>query len=75
MIPALKNRLCLWLLGESMGAQLLWKLSLLVLVLWGPLGLTKDLALVVQLGPRVGNPGPHILIPSALELGLTAWKQ
>lgn len=46
-----------------------------MLALWGPLGLTKDLALVVQLGPRVGNPGPHILIPSALELGLTAWKQ
>lgn len=60
---------CLWLLGESICAQLLWKLTLLVLALWDALELTKDPALVVQLGPRVGNPGLSYSGPICLGAG------
>lgn len=50
-------------------AQLLWKLSLLELALWGALELTKDPALVMQLGPRVRNPGLAYSGPICLGAG------
>lgn len=50
-------------------AQLLWKLSLLELALWGALELTKDPALVMQLGPGVRNPGLAYSGPICLGAG------